>query len=571
MAKLEGVKVIDMVDGEVTKVSFEGGVYELTFEQAQVGDVLFNINEGTSRRANTYYKVVEVDGYARVSDENGEAHGWANDLQGDYFKIYRRALKPIDRKHVKVGDRIRITNPHPFSAGDDYDKGDIMVVKEVDCDGYVTETDKYEGIILRSEFEIVGEANVTFRKIDERDAKVGDYLMIRDDEDLPSYLKHGKKYEIISFDVFGDAYINDEDGDEYDTCRMDFDVFEKVSNIEVGDTVKIKYGGERGSLHGFKDGDLCTVEGIGQGEYYTHTVVSDDGVRGYATLKQLEKVDATPTPSSTPAPKLKEGDKVRISIPEHEETRHNRAGVTNDEIGTVESVRDNVFGEPGVAVNFPSYGEGWSGIADELELVEIEVGDTVRLNIKCGDTPHCGWGRVSNGDVGTVRSEYSDMIDVDFPSQSEWSGKRHEFELVSKAGNESEAVDEEVTKSDVKAGGIYVTTGETRFNDIPVGTTVKVTDTEDVRDFVRIEFMDGSDFDRIDPKYLENPKIKEGDIVRLDEGAGPFSKGTIGEITSDCTDGAPELTAYVQGDKRTWYTVDAKMTLIAYKEDRQDD
>src|SRR5699024_9305825 len=37
------------------------------------------------------------------------------------------------------------------------------------------------------------------------------------------------------------------------------------------------------------------------------------------------------------------GDKVRICIPEHKETEHGRAGVTNDEIGTVkDSVGDSI-------------------------------------------------------------------------------------------------------------------------------------------------------------------------------------------------------------------------------------
>lgn len=340
---------------------------------------------------------------------------------------------------VKVGHVIRITSPDFMDAGDNYDKGDIMVVQELDCVGDVAVTDKHRGQILRREYEIIGEESVakdetegrTYRKIDEDDANDGDFLAFTHDEILPSYLKNGKKYMIFEIDAWGDPHIIDEVGDEFDTCGRSYDVFEKT------------------------------------------------------------------------------------------------------------------------------------GI--------IEEGDTVRLSIEDGVVPRFGWGRVSNGSVGKVsRFLFGGKIEVDFPEQKSWGAVISELELVSKAGSESEAVDEEVTKVDVKEGGIYETTGEAKFKDIPVGTSVRVTDVELDRGRVRIEFMDGSDFDRIDPKYLENHRIKEGDIVRLDEGTGPFSKGTIGEITSDCTDGCPELTAYDRGDERTWYTDDAIMTLIARKEVRQD-
>lgn len=70
-------------------------------------------------------------------------------------------------------------------------------------------------------------------------------------------------------------------------------------------------------------------------------------------------------------PRFKVGDKVRIKVAGG--TACGRAGVTNDEIGTVERVGSNGV----LGINFPSYmkryiGKLWSGDAKEMELVQPE-------------------------------------------------------------------------------------------------------------------------------------------------------------------------------------------------------
>lgn len=71
MAKLSNVKVVDMVGGAVTKIAYKGEEYSLTDEEARVGDIKFYIRGWDSQLADSYYKIVEIDDYARVEDENG--------------------------------------------------------------------------------------------------------------------------------------------------------------------------------------------------------------------------------------------------------------------------------------------------------------------------------------------------------------------------------------------------------------------------------------------------------------------------------------------------------------------
>src|SRR5699024_3527345 len=92
------------------------------------------------------------------------------------------------------------------------------------------------------------------------------------------------------------------------------------------------------------------------------------------------------------------GDKGRICIPEHEETKHSRAGVTNDEIGTVEDIDGGR-----IEVKFLSYSDTstWTGHPSELEVVEV---DEIDLSfIRAGREP----GELVVGDIVEVTESRS--------------------------------------------------------------------------------------------------------------------------------------------------------------------
>src|SRR5690625_526017 len=192
MAKLEGVKVIDMVDGEATKVTYNGEEYKLTEDEAQVGDIMRP--NGTHFECNImhykYYDVIEVsEGSICVIDEEGDRNGIGN-LHADIFRkasttsldervstlettafSLESRVQALEKdgptsekiydKPARVGDTIRITDAHILNKGRDYDNGDVMTVEHIEVDhveakGIIHETDKYDGFIADHEYEIIG-------------------------------------------------------------------------------------------------------------------------------------------------------------------------------------------------------------------------------------------------------------------------------------------------------------------------------------------------------------------------------------------------------------------------------
>lgn len=122
MAKLEGVKVIDMENGEITKIAYNGAEYEaeeLSYAAQQEGDIVLNTTETNDATLGGYYEV-GTDGY--VKDDVGVIHTNIQ-FRG---RTFRKITVPSKRV-PKPGDKIRITKPY-MSAGE-YDKGDILTVK----------------------------------------------------------------------------------------------------------------------------------------------------------------------------------------------------------------------------------------------------------------------------------------------------------------------------------------------------------------------------------------------------------------------------------------------------------
>lgn len=126
----------------------------------------------------------------------------------------------------------------------------------------------------------------------------------------------------------------------------------------------------------------CVASSIRNGDYVKVAVTEVDGPYALELVSHGEKAaysfcnadalrqitEEEYNAATQPKPKFSAGDKVRINVPENVRTSSGRAGVKNSEIGTVE----RVSGNGGIIVNFPSYGSGWGGIAEELTLVTAE-------------------------------------------------------------------------------------------------------------------------------------------------------------------------------------------------------
>lgn len=103
MAALKGVKTLDMVDGEITKVSYEGAEYERVEGDAEVGGLLMSREGCHDITAGAFYIINEVD-------RDGDAYFYDDD--GDLNALYREDYIPFRKKHtrLKVGDYAKVVD-----------------------------------------------------------------------------------------------------------------------------------------------------------------------------------------------------------------------------------------------------------------------------------------------------------------------------------------------------------------------------------------------------------------------------------------------------------------------------
>lgn len=109
-----------------------------------------------------------------------------------------------------------------------------------------------------------------YRKV-YRSAREGDAIVFTDELELPGYLTLDKPYHVTRIDGADDAHVEDNDGDDFDTCGHTFDVYETVTEVtqapveyrevkrpaDVGERIKIV---ERlFSSDPYENGDELTV------------------------------------------------------------------------------------------------------------------------------------------------------------------------------------------------------------------------------------------------------------------------------------------------------------------------
>ncbi|WP_205689360.1 hypothetical protein [Bacillus paralicheniformis] len=224
MAKLEGVKTLDMVNGEITKVSYDGAEYErvegIARRVGKSGDLVLNGHKHPDLKLGEFYLLVRDEGTSLLSvrDEIDDFHGNAV-TDGDSI-LFRK----VSASQPTLEDRVS-TNEKDIESL----KSDVAALK--------------------------GEAKTEYVRIAIGEAKAGDFVKFADT--MRSFLTPGKYYEILRVDGFGDLHIRDDDGDVYDTHGHDFEVYRKVSaasveaepkpeRLKVGDYAKVV---ENGSNH----------------------------------------------------------------------------------------------------------------------------------------------------------------------------------------------------------------------------------------------------------------------------------------------------------------------------------
>ncbi|WP_439024420.1 hypothetical protein [Bacillus halotolerans] len=217
MAKLEGVKTLDMVNGEITKVAYGGAAYERVEGGAKVGDMVLVKEAWGDQNVGeffvvTYTKPGIIDQIVGMDGNTCEASSYKHRL-----KIFRKVAAATN---PSVEDRVAKAEGEIESL-----KSDVAALK--------------------------GEAE--YKRIAKSEARAGDYVKF---DDPPSYLTDKEYYEIKEFDD-GDPVIIDDDNDEYDTYIDNFEVYRKVNaasveakpkpeRLKVGDYAKV-VGGESDS------------------------------------------------------------------------------------------------------------------------------------------------------------------------------------------------------------------------------------------------------------------------------------------------------------------------------------
>lgn len=315
MAKLNGVKTLDMVNGEVTRVEYNGEVYAKVDGKAQVGDIAV-LKEGhfvVDGEVGAFYEVL-IDG------EGGAFIPTTYEGQIDYVvsrghgAIFRKEFVTIEPSPISVGDTVKLTiakGKRPYYSWGLVKNGEVgKVVKVSGEKAYVDfPSQKHWTALLTELTKVEGEPgeqpSETYRLVTDRDPKVGDFVKYADnDNDVTA----GKYYEVTEIDKDGDLEFTDDAGDT-NVAISDYEVFEVYEKIngepmveyrevkreaKVGELIKIvdAYGPS-----GYENGDIRKVTKVNPETSVRHAsvLIEPDNAKvltsEYVVLEPIEQPD----------------------------------------------------------------------------------------------------------------------------------------------------------------------------------------------------------------------------------------------------------------------------------------
>lgn len=199
----------------------------------------------------------------KVTLESGTiVEGTADELV-EYLRLAKEVMEEKDGptsekiydKPARVGDTIRITDAHMLCIGDDYNNGDVMTVERVCEDGEVQGTDKYRGLILPSEFEIIGRESEEEEFEDSPEITVGKRYKLTKDGRYGD-IKKGERVVVARSDSDGEYRV-----DRIDARNRDFDYVNAEDLTEIkpreGDIVRVT-----GTTNGHDVGTIGVVTGV---------------------------------------------------------------------------------------------------------------------------------------------------------------------------------------------------------------------------------------------------------------------------------------------------------------------
>lgn len=285
MAKLNGVKTIDMVNGEITKVSYNGVEYvKVDGLVKSTEDILLAIENGLDRTKGEFYRVIGVGSTVRWEDTTS-ANGVGAEYISDRFEVFRKISddKPTLEQRVEtieqaqaqlVSDVTALKGEKVAEAPKRLTTGDVakVISRDSKYKGEVGDVVKIvvddkskwpyrckrisDGVALGWFYESALEAYVeetiefegaTYRKVD-REAREGDVVVLTGDE-LPCWFTKDKAYKIGKgpyIEKCDKGYKNYVVYDfSYGRTRETVDVYEaiakaKTPKLKAGNFVKFK-------------------------------------------------------------------------------------------------------------------------------------------------------------------------------------------------------------------------------------------------------------------------------------------------------------------------------------------
>ncbi|MBU8597329.1 hypothetical protein KM908_14380 [Alkalihalobacillus clausii] len=404
MAKLSGVKIVDMTAGEVMKVAYEGAEYERAEHPIKETDLILNESDySPDLSVGAFYKVILVDddGDVKFKDDTGDMR-YRDDYDHDLIPFRKvsaqgptiearvgklesdvAALKgeqEAEEKPLAVGDYAKVV-PHNNDIGFGGSPGDIVIIRDKRVDRYRTKElsggnyhgnpwVKTEGLVRATDGEVVEAKAAQF--------EVGDYIV-----PLPiaekywitnSDMRLGKVVDKLSafIDIEIVAHKNEEEvGEVYMVSAEHFRkaTVEEISEAKaamkplfnVGDYAKVV---GRTYLGDIAAGTVVkiTKEADEDGDY--KIVLLDESNYDYAQASSLEKVDADKAETINKWSKIgrevdeyKEGDVVRVL----DVKKSFAFDLSRGEINVITKFCDNDSFQVGS-------GSGWVG-ASQVELV----------------------------------------------------------------------------------------------------------------------------------------------------------------------------------------------------------
>ncbi|WP_439197289.1 hypothetical protein [Bacillus velezensis] len=259
MAKLNGVKTLDMVNGEITKVAYGGADYVKAEGLPKMGDLVLAQKCGYDITYGAFYKITE--------DADHE-----EDV---------RFLDDVD------DGRVRDANDYVLfrkvSANTDPSLEERVSSAEADL-----ETLKSDVAALKGEPE--------YKRIDKSEARAGDYVKF---DDPPSYLTDSDVFEVYR-----------------KVSAASVEAEPKPERLEVGDYAKVVDLGENRICFGGSVGDIVKVADVRKTQI--RTVELDGGYYNgnpWAEPSQLVRAtdeEAAEAKDEAARAKFKEGAKVRL-------------------------------------------------------------------------------------------------------------------------------------------------------------------------------------------------------------------------------------------------------------------